>query len=242
MTNPTNFSNSEIVPSHHPSFQIGERQQFDFSWNFLKLGTADLMIVKWDTLDRKPMLEIKAVVRSNPLIFLINVQDDYEAWIDPTTGICRRFGFHMNSSGVDLTGIWDYQYSTCGYESRTVVGDGYIFGIRQRLPKAVTDGLSLIYHLRYCALTDAKTEFTFVLDDEFHSGQMIPVGISRVFSLGNQKREGLEWQGIMNCRGIVGLSGNFLAWFSKTPQPYLLKAEAKIFLGSVEITLKEISP
>jgi len=231
-----NISNPVVL------FTIGEHQRFNFSWEFLKLGSAELTIVNWDTLDNTPILKLNAVVRSNPLIFLVNVQDDYQAWIDPNTGICRRFYFHMNSPGVDLIGIWDYQYYKYQYESRTVVDDGYIFGIRQPLPIEVTDGLSLIYYLRYRTKEHLKTQFLFVLDDEYHSGELYAGNTTKTIAVGNQKWQGFSWQGLVNCRGIVGLSGIFQAWFSNPPKPYLLKAEAKIFLGSIKITLEELSP
>jgi Flp pilus assembly protein TadD len=238
----SNVNVSHLTDNLSPFFPVSESQRFHFSWEFIKLGSAELSIVEQDTLDSMPVLKVTAEVRSNPLIFLVNVQDDYQAWIDPITAICHQFRFHMNSPGVDMIGIWDYQYQKHQYISRTVVGDGYIFGITQPLPIEATDGLSLIYHLRYRVKENLNTPFLFVLDDEYHTGELHPGTATKTIMVGNQKWQGFSWQGLMNCRGIVGLSGNFQAWFSKIPKPYLLKAEAKIFLGSVKITLEELSP
>ena len=171
------------------------------------------------------------------MIFVVNVKDEYDAWLDPITGICYQFYFHMNSYGVDLIGIWQYRYSSDEYLSRTVVDDGYIFGVRQRLPAEVTDGPSYIYHLRYRTTTDRIDPILFVLDDEYKSGELYPGNQTKMFNVGNQQLETYRYRGILNCRGIVGLSGSYDAWFSKIPVPLLVRAQARIFIGSIKIAL-----
>ena len=173
---------------------------------------------------------------------MVNVKDEYDALIDPVTGFCHQFYFRMNSYGVDLIGTWNYHYQDQQYVSRTAVDDGYIFGIRKRLPDRVTDGPSLIYHFRYRTTTKSADPVLFVLDDEYKSGDIYPATQTRIFTVGDNKLETLRYVGILNCRGIVGLSGLFDAWFSIKPRPLLIRAEAKIFLGSIKIALTEYSP
>lgn len=225
-----------------PLFPVGESLEYSFRWEFVKLGSAVLTITGWDTLRGDRLLTLHIDVRSAPAIIVLNVQDQYDAWLDPITGICHQFRFHMNSVGVDLIGVWDYQYSNQEYVSRTVVDDGYIFGIRQPLPAEVTDGPSLIYHFRYEVKTSDLKPVLFVLDDEYHSGELSREDAEREFDVGEETVPTTLFQGVLNCRGIVGLSGYFDAWFSKPPRPLLIRAEAKIFLGSIKIVLVEYSP
>jgi len=223
-------------------FPVGERLEYSFRWEFLKLGSAILTITGWDTLRGESLLALHIDVQSAPAIIVVNVQDQYDAWIDPVTGICHRFRFHMNSTGVDLIGLWDYQYADQQYVSRTVVDDGYIFGIRQPLPAEVTDGPSLTYHFRYMVKTGALAPVLFVLDDEYHRGVLYREEADREFAVNGAPVTTNLYQGELNCRGIVGLSGDFDAWFSEAPGPLLVRAEARIFLGSIKIALVEYSP
>ena len=235
-------STLQISSSTVPSYPVGEYLRYSFRWEFVKLGTAEMTVTGWDTLDVYPLLKVHVSVRSAPLIFVINVHDDYDIWIDPVTGVCHRFDFHMNSYGVDLIGQWEYRYQDGEYVSRTVVDDGYIFGAKQQLPVELVDGVSLIYHLRYRTAQVILSPFHFVIDDEYKTGEMIPESESRLFQVEDREIESTRYQGILHCRGIVGLSGNFQAWFSQQPTSLLLRAEARIFLGSLNITLVEYSP
>jgi Flp pilus assembly protein TadD len=222
-------------------FPVGERIRIKFGWEFITFGSADLTVMEWDRLRGIPLLHVHASVRSAPLFFLLDIEDEYDAWIDPATGICHRFYFHMNSYGVDLIGQWDYRYADGLYVSRTVVDDGYIFGIRQRLPAQVTDGLSLVYYFRYHAMHGLDKRYLFVLDDEYKSGELVPEGSVRMFDIHGEQWEGYRFLGVLNCKGIAGLSGRFQAWFSRDPAPHLIRAEAKIFVGSVRAQVEEIS-
>jgi hypothetical protein len=201
-----------------------------------------MTVTGWDTLYGYPLLKVLVSVRSAPLIFVVNVKDEYHIWIDPVTGVCHRFYFHMNSYGVDLIGQWEYHYREREYISRTVVDDGYIFAVEQQLPVELVDGVSLIYHLRFRTEQVIHSPFQFVIDDEYKSGELFPENEKRTFRVEGNEIESTRYQGILHCRGIVGLSGNFHTWFSTEPASLLLRAEAKIFLGSLNITLVEYSP
>ena len=236
------ISQTESKQRGRALFEVGERLEYSVRWEFVKLGSIDLTFTEWDTLDNNRVLKLHINVRSAPMIFVVNVKDEYDAWLDPITGICYQFYFHMNSYGVDLIGIWQYRYSSDEYLSRTVVDDGYIFGVRQRLPAEVTDGPSYIYHLRYRTTTDRVDPILFVLDDEYKSGELYPGNEMRIFTVGAEELNTYHYHGILNCRGIVGLSGSHDAWFSKEPVPLLVRAQARIFIGSIKIALVGFTP
>lgn len=229
-------------PNQIPTFPIGEYLNYSFRWEFVKLGSAKMTVMEWDTLNGIPLLHVHVSVKSAPLIIVVDVHDEYDVWIDPVTGVCHQFYFYMNSYGVDLIGQWEYHYQDGEYLSRTVVDDGYIFAVKQRLPAEIVDGVSLVYNLRYRTAQDIRSPFQFVIDDEYKTGEIIPEYETRIFKIEGREIESTQYQGILHCRGIVGLSGNFHAWFSQNPTSLLLRAEAKIFLGSLNITLVEYSP
>jgi tetratricopeptide (TPR) repeat protein len=232
----------ESTHTMNPLFPVGEQTRFSVGWEFIKLGSAALSITGWESFNGYNLLRLHIKVESSPLVMVINVDDIYDALIDPLTGICHQFYFHMNSTGIDLIGCWNYYYDDQEYISRTVVGDGYIYGIRKRLPARVTDGPSLIYHFRYMVNSGSPGHVIFVLEDEYQSGDLYPSTEKKKYKVGDTRLNTFKYIGNLSGRGIVGLSGTFSAWFSKVPGPLLVRAEAKIFLGSARIWLADYSP
>jgi len=226
------FSPVRVLP-------IGQRTTYQAKWGFLNLGNfeIDVMEGEWHG---KPSWRIQYIVRTNPALPFISVVDTLRAHIsrDIRNSYCLELRyFEKNYVACER---FEFDYDSGYMVVKEVQGDGHWLYEKHPLPPNVFDALSMTWIAQQCIIAGKSAVF--------HTGISAGYELTRFDVLDkdkNLKLAGKTWttikaDGKMNYAGIVGLTGEYVAWFSDDGKGLPLMAKFKIFIGHVTLKLVSI--
>lgn len=232
-----------LIFSNDDSFQwqIGEELIYKVNWSFIRLGTLKLQVMEHKVLDSTFVYHIKLYIDSNPLLFFVNMHSVYESFIDEQF---RPQLFLANEKIDNITYKTEYRFNHADRlihirmtdiknPTKTIVRD-------DSLKEAVIDGTSMIFYARShvaTVKTDTITTFFEAKHGKVHihfKGKNSKIKIEALPA----PVETYYVDGSIKMSSIAGLTGPFKGWFAVDRQRPPLKAELKVFIGSVKVELE----
>lgn len=223
-------------------WKIGEELSYRVKWSFVRLGTVRIVVHDTLTYDSTFVYHIKLFIDSNPLIFFVNMHNVYDSYIDKQFRL-RLFSALEIIDGIKYDATYKFDYNTkimhvnmtsMKDPSKTIIED-------IPLEEHVLDGATMIYYARanvHSTETDTLTSFF-----EAKKGKVFInfKGENDLVEIDALKKPLKTYylDGIVKMKGIAGLTGPYKGWFSQDTQRPPLKAELKVFVGSVNIELEE---
>ncbi|MBD3287504.1 DUF3108 domain-containing protein [candidate division KSB1 bacterium] len=236
------LANSAFGNGNNYQWQIGEELSYKVKYSFIRLGTVRIVVHDTLTYDDAFVYHIKLFIDSNPLIFFVNMHNVYDSYIDDKFRL-RLFSALeiMDGKKYDATYSFDYDkkmmhinMTSMKDTSKTIIDD-------VPLNEEVLDGASLIYYARahvHSNVTDTLTSFF-----EAKKGKVLInfKGENEAVKIGafDEPLNTYYLDGVVKMKGIAGLTGPYKGWFMRDRQRPPLKAEMKVFIGSVKIELEE---
>lgn len=223
-------------------WQIGEELIYKVNWSFIRLGTLKLQVMEQSMLDSTLVYYIKLYIDSNPLLFFVNMHSVYESFIDEQF---RPQLFLGNEKIDNITYKTEYRFNYADRlihinmtdiknPTKTIVRD-------DSLKEAIIDGTAMIYYARSHVASvkmDTITTFFEAKHGKVHIHFKGKAGKIKIDAL-PEAQETYYVDGIIKMNSIAGLTGPFKGWFAVDRQRPPLKAELKVFIGSVKVELEE---
>ncbi len=236
--------NPTILLSNTSEFkwQIGEELTYKVKWSFIRLGTINVQVCDTLTMDDTFVYHVKLFIDSNPLLFFVNMHNVYESYIT------EDFKLHLFVSEEKIDGITylaEYRFNYTDSLIHTTMTDMEKpeITIKKDDPLDVTllDGTSMIFYARANSInsrTDTLTSFFASKRGKVAINFKGKNGKTKIKAL-KKPMESYYVDGIVRMKGIAGLTGPYKGWFAKGDQRPALKAEMKVFIGSVKIQLEK---
>jgi len=233
-----------LLLSNDNSFKwnIGEELTYRVKWSFLRLGTLKLQICDSLVIDGTFVYHVKLYIDSNPLLFFVNMHNVYNSYLD------ENFQLHLFNSEEKIDNVtYKAEYRIDYIDSLIHINMTDIKDTSKTIKKSVPfrdtilDGTSLVYYARKNAVsTKTDTVIAFFESEQGEvainfKGKMGKITISALDS----SVESYYVDGRMNTLGIAGVTGPFKGWFAVDEQRIPLKAELKVFIGSVKLELEQ---
>lgn len=229
------------------TFPVGEDLVYEVNWLFIKLGTVRIRVMDVGRNSTAAGVRARADIDSYPGIPFVSLHVTTETIMD--SGWYSEF-FLGKTRDEDIWRTVRYSYANerhLLFAERGIVSsrDSGQFSVKTidtlRIEPPTQDGLSLLYFARA----------------NLRSGQRIVVPTAIESSLGRTifdfpgKRSDteidavdypidvIEFSGIAEFEGIMGLTGEFEGWVSNDDARVPISANVKVLLGSVNVELIE---
>ena len=226
-------------------FQSGEELHYKVKWNFLRLGSI-IVRAKRDSLSTDTSVyRLVMIVRSNPDLGVVNIHEYNESVVSSHDAMSKRY-YAKQCNGDDCREI-RYSYDEKlheAYSSERSLSDSTILNAETKgnAPPFV-EGPSLFFACRFLAHTGKQfcvptmvngTINKTLLDFRFQIDKVNIDGLNRPIRA-RRYSGSADWKG----GGSAGLSGDFTGWVSDDDAAIPIRAELKIFLGSIDIELEK---
>lgn len=224
------------------NWKIGEELTYKVKWSFIRLGTLKLQICDSLFIDRSLVYHVRLFIDSNPLLFFVNMHNVYNSYLD------KNFQLHLFYAEEKIDNVtYKAEYRLNYTDSLIHINMTDIKDTTKTIKKSVPfketvlDGTSLIYYARKNSIS-TKTDTVIA----FFESELGKVAINFKGKKGEIKISALDSpvesyyiDGKMNIKGIAGVTGPFKGWFAVDKQRIPLKAELKVFVGSVKLELEK---
>lgn len=231
------FLNATLYSGDKPfQWHTGEQLTYKVKWAFVRLGTVQLSIEDSLKLDSIPVHKVTFRIDSNPLLFFVDVHSVFTCYIDdqirPVYYIASERNFQKRQKAIyrfyypDSFFTIDFmdQKDTTRYRRVTLP-----------LKETVFDGISLIFHARSRIAKVSKDTVTSFLNDKLGKVYLNYHGADSLIHVSAIPRPVPSYyiDGVINMKGIAGVTGPFKGWFARDAQRPPLKAYLKVFVGNV---------
>jgi hypothetical protein len=226
--------------------QVNEEMTFEASYLFFKIGSVRFQVLGKTDYDSLPAYQFRAYIDSYNGVPFINFHSVYDTYADARTLYCL-FNLRKQKDGD----IWVYTATNLEFDRKEIEWeqsrDGKLVGkVSLPLDTSYTNGVSFIYYLREACRVAQGRQMKLdvpIIDDTVRSTVSVTL---------NEKREACDvtafdfpldsyrLSGHINFTGTFGITGDCVGWMAADSSALPLKADVKVFLGSVVVQLKEI--
>lgn len=222
-------------------WELGEELIYQVKWAFIKLGELKLQVIQEDTMHSRPVYHCRIKIDSSPGLFIINLHDVYESYIDAEDYYSHLFRSYEKKADHILFTQFEYDPEIKSvkirmekqWEDRTeVIVDSTI-----SVSTKIQDSLSLLYFARAMAKSEMQVELAVLIYTKFEWTQIHISGRQEMVDWNNKNISTYPLQGQLKFVGLAGVKEYYSGWFSADSQSVPVKASMKAFIGSVRIEL-----
>lgn len=233
----------KLIQSNDLDFKwkIGEQLTYTVKWSFIRLGTLKLETLDTLVLDNKLLYHVKLHIDSNPLLFFVNMHNVYDSFI---TENFQLHHFYAEEKIDNISYLAEYQID---YSDSLILINMTDFNdtskiITKTMPfeRTILDGTSLIFYARKHAIA-TKTDTV----ESFFESERGKVAFNFCGKKERLKIPALDApidccyiDGEIETKGIAGVTGPYKGWFADDGQSPPIKAELKVFIGSIKVELE----
>ena len=213
-------------------YGVGERLEYDVKFGRLRVGSGSMEVVgvedvrgidSWHTVFR---------VRAGNMFYRVN--DQFESWIDRSTGNSLRFQQNLSEGRRDVERIFDIFPERSAFIEQ---GDTLEKSVRHPL-----DDGSFLYFLRTIPLVVGET-YTF---DRYFRPDRNPVTIKVVrkerIEVPAGTFDAIVVQPVIKTKGIFSENGHAEVWLSDDPSRIMLQMKSGLSIGSINLYLTSFRP
>ena len=185
----------------------------------------------------------RAIAQTNPLFFFISFYGDYESKF-LSDGRSRLFIGTEYSGGDTLITTYHFNHEDSlmartirGYDDSNITKSDTI-----KMQGPTYDGIAAIHYVRSIIMNPGKSIIYSLYEDNYG-----PVIINVTDRVERIRLKSLDKdfyarfvEGEILFKGVAGWSGRYEAWISNDENAFFLRANVKIFLGSIQLNLVSI--
>lgn len=221
-------------------WHIGEEFTYKVKWSFIRLGTLKMKMVDTVHIDGMKLNKINFYIDSNPMIFFVNMHNIYETYIDDSLQV-HLFYADEKIDGVLYETEYRFDYADSVIHVTMTDVEDTTKTIYKEIPfnVPILDGTGMIYYVRSKAHIEKKDTLYSIYEAEIDKVLINFTGKQEsVDLLNDQEIDSFFIDGRLLIKGIAGVTGPYKGWFSADSQRVPLKAELKVFIGSVKVELE----
>jgi len=231
-----------VIFSINASIIYAETLTYKASYGPLRLGTVTFE-VNIDNHSEESLQTERATVQSNPLVFLIRFYGIYESKL-LSDGRSEYFKGTEYSGGDTLITTYHFIHedSIMVRTIREYSDSGLIESDTIKLQETTYDGIAAIHYVRSNIMNPGKSIIYSLYEDNYG-----PVIINVTDRVERIRLKSLDKdfnarfvEGEILFKGVAGWSGRYEAWISNDENAFFLRANVKIFLGSIKLELVSV--
>ena len=209
-------------------YAVGERLDYDVKFGKLKVGSGSMEVVGVENIRGQDTWHTVFQVRAGNFFYRVN--DQFESWIDRTTGNSLRFQQNLNEGRRDVERVFEIFPERAQFIEQ---GD-----TMQKSVHAPLDDGSFLYFLRTIPLVVGET-YTF---ERYFRPDRNPVTIhvlrkERV-SVPAGDFDAIVVQPVIKTKGIFSENGHAEVWLSDDPSRIMLQMKSGLSFGSINVYLR----
>ena len=226
-----------------PAFKItpGEELTYTATWMHFRIATLTLCVCDTLRINNQLTCHTQFRIKSNPLLFFVNVNGVFESWID------KNFNPHLyvsNENDRNMKYQMKYQFD---YKARLITVNQFsiidtIRTVTKQIPfdDKIFDGTSLIFYIRNRILKPGTETLTLIEGGETKELQLTVKGQTERVKCSALKNvfDTVEVEGNSDFVSTGGFSGKFKLWITKDKFRIPLKISMQAFLGHVNLKLE----
>jgi hypothetical protein len=225
-------------------YQDGEELRYKVTWTIFRLGTLTVKTFRDSTCTLPTDFKVAFVVASNPDLAFIWIHGYYESLMDTEKLTSRRF-WALQRDGeefIEIQQILDFGGSRIFYtQIDRNAGSPVIVDTIQNVDSCV-EGPSLIFFARSVSHLIGLFQVPTIVDGKMGTTELVFRGEKEEIQTGIQDEPirtrrytgTTHWQ----SEAVAGFSGNFTGWVSDDSAAVPIRAEMKVFVGSIVLELE----
>lgn len=216
----------------HVPYAVGERLDYEVRFGKLRVGSASMEVVGVDEVRGIDSWHTVFQVRAGNFFYRVN--DQFESWIDRSTGNSLRFQQNLNEGRRDVERKFEIYPERSAFIEQ---GDTLEKSVRNPL-----DDGSFLYFLRTIPLVVGET-YTF---DRYFRPDRNPVTIKVLrkerVSVPAGEFDAIVVQPVIKTKGIFSENGHAEVWLSDDPSRVMLQMKSGLSFGSINLYLRSHRP
>jgi hypothetical protein len=236
--------NPTILFSKNNDFEwkIGEELTYKVKWAFIRLGTVKVQVCDTLFINNTFVYHVKLFIDSNPLLFFIDMHNVYESYISKDFRL-QRFVSEEKIDGITYLAEYKFNYADSLIHTTMTDMENSDITIKRIDPlnEVLLDGTSMIFYARANSIHSRIDTLT-----SFFAAKRGKITINFSHKKNKVNIDAMQTplksyyvDGIVRMKGIAGLTGPYKGWFAADSQRPPLKAELKVFIGSVKVQLEK---
>jgi hypothetical protein len=213
-------------------YGVGEKLEYDVKFGRLRVGSASMEVVGTETVRGKDTWHTVFQVRAGNVFYRVN--DQFDSWIERTTGNSLRFTQNLNEGRRDVERRFEIYPERSAFQEE---GDTLEQSVRQPL-----DDGSFLYFLRTIPLVIGET-YSF---NRYFRPDRNPVTIRVLrrerISVPAGDFDAIVVQPIIKTRGIFSEDGHAEVWLSDDANRIMLQMKSGLSFGSINLYLTSFRP
>ncbi len=222
-------------------WQTGEELTYKVKWSFIRLGTVQLAVRDSFIYNSIPVHKVTFRIDSNPMLFFVNMHSRFTCYVD---SLLRPVYYVASerSGNKRKKAIYNFYYADSIFTIDFMDEHDTTKYRREVLPlkETVFDGISLIFYSRLHISKNHSDTVTAFLDDKLGKVHLNYHGRADTIHIASWKDAIPTYfiDGVINMKGIAGVTGPFRGWFARDAQRPPLRAYVKVFIGNVSAELE----
>ncbi|MBD3225135.1 MAG: DUF3108 domain-containing protein [Caldithrix sp.] len=221
---------------------IGEEYTYGVKWGFARLGTLKILMEDTVFINDERMYKIKFKMDSNPLLFFVNIHSIFESYLDDNFRLHKLISHEeVNDTLYKANYQFNYDKGFIDVLYQEINDTTQTIDRRFPLTENMFGSVALVFYARanaYQSRIDTVTAF-----HETRQGKVLirfkGEGESIEIDALDHAMQTYYIDGEIFMQGIAGVTGPFKGWFSRDDRRIPLKAELKVFIGSVKVELED---
>jgi hypothetical protein len=226
--------------------QVNEELTFEARYLFFKLGSVRFQVLGKTEYDGRPAYLLRASIDSYSGVPFVNFHAVYDTYADANTLFCL-FSSRSQKEGDD----WLYTTTNFEFDRKIIEWEqtrngNFVKKVDLPMDRSYTNGVSFVYFVRKMC-HDAHGKQTSldvpIIDDTVRSRVTMTIDENREpcsVTAFDFPLDAYRLSGHINFTGSFGLTGDFIGWMGTDSSAVPLKADVKVWLGSVVVQLKAI--
>jgi hypothetical protein len=213
-------------------YAVGEKLEYEVRFGKLRVGSASMEVQGVDEIRGIDAWHTVFQVRAGNFVYRVN--DQFESWIDRSTGNSLRFHQNLNEGRRDVERRFEIYPERSAFIEQ---GDTLEKSVRNPL-----DDGSFLYFLRTIPLVVGET-YTF---DRYFRPDRNPVTIKVLrkerVSVPAGEFDAIVVQPVIKTKGIFSENGHAEVWLADDPSRIMLQMKSGLSFGSINLYLRSYRP
>lgn len=229
-------------------FWVGERQTFEITYFGVAAGNLTVEVLPYKTINGRKVYHVKGNATSSKVFSLFyELNDTVETYFDYEGLFSHRFQIELNETKQTrkTMELNDSEKKQTFYWNRwNHHQKGYIETKEfQPIPAFAQDSLSALYFTRTLPLEVGKEySFPVVSEGKFWDLVVNVVRKEKCTMPGRKEVMCLVLRPDTRFQGVLTKQGDSFLWITDDDRRYLVQLEAKVRIGTVSATLKQVEP
>lgn len=236
------------MPAQSPTYlnsptKLQERFVYDIDWLLVHIGTITLRVERFDSFP--DLIKVIVKVNSAPALPFINIDEYNVAILRLSDGMTLYYHGteEVDGRNADAIYVYDETRKISIYTVRTLDTHKLIKCDTIKIFKPYLIGTSLIEYARIIADSGLIKNVPTLIKGKFYPTIIDYCGPIEDIDIDAWKEDisAFRYKGNADWGGnaTAGLSGEYTGWLSNDDARVVLRAELKIFLGSIDAELEE---